>query len=62
MNGPAHKYHRRQFLRVMMPIRSDEMMNTVTSSMMIIMAGIEKSKDFFVTCLTEDPIERSEYA
>jgi hypothetical protein len=42
----------------MMPILSDGMMAT----MMSIMAGIGKSAAFFMTCLTEKPIERIEYA
>jgi hypothetical protein len=41
---------------------SGEMKATKTNIMMIITAGIEKSEDFFMTCLTECPIERSEYA
>jgi len=46
----------------MMPILSDEMKATMTSIMMIIMAGIGKSAAFFMTCLTEKPIKRIEYA
>jgi hypothetical protein len=46
----------------MMPSLSDEMMATMTSIMTIIMAGIGKNAAFFKTCLTENPIERIEYA
>jgi hypothetical protein len=45
----------------MMPSLSDEMTATITSLMMIIMAGIGKNAVFFRICLTENPIERIEY-
>ncbi len=41
----------------MMPVLSDEM----TTTMLSIMARIGKSVAFFMTCLTEKPIERIEY-
>jgi hypothetical protein len=34
----------------------------MTRIVMIITAGIGQSEAFFMTCLTEFPIERSEYA
>jgi hypothetical protein len=46
----------------MMPSLSDEMMATMTNIMMTITAGIGRSVAFFMTCLTENPVERIEYA
>ena len=46
----------------MTPHLSDEMTATMINIMMIIMAGFGKSVAFFMTFLTENPIERIEYA
>jgi hypothetical protein len=46
----------------MMPNLSDGMTATMSSIMTITMTGIGKNAAFFRTCLTENPIERIEYA